>query len=130
MTRFSAAQYAAAAAAGAPRPSAEFADDEAWHDYQESWIAVFRPDEELPQRGDKLRRLRWKAVTRQYKKIEAARSATAELTITLVPAPRQPAASSFYPPGRRPTEASAESHTAEEQARRRSQENPHPHPLL
>ena len=39
MPRFTAAQFAAAAAAGTPRASAEFYDDEEWHAYQDSWMA-------------------------------------------------------------------------------------------
>ena len=89
MPRFTAAQFAAAVAAGAPRASAEFFDDEEWHAYQDSWMAVFSPIDKLAAPEDKARRLQWKAATRQFKKIEAAREASAALFVTLVPAPRR-----------------------------------------
>ena len=66
------------------------ADDE-WHDYQNQFCAVFWPDEPLPPVGDKKRRLRWKAATRQHSKIEAARAALADISITLVPPSAQSA---------------------------------------
>ena len=90
MTRFTAAQFAAAAAAGIPRASAEFADDDAWHNYQQSWLEVFWPHEKLPPPEDKQRRLRWKAATRQHGKVEAARTAATAVNIVLVAASQQP----------------------------------------
>tara|TARA_B110001452_G_C15234019_1_gene427312 strand:+ start:215 stop:2866 length:2652 start_codon:yes stop_codon:yes gene_type:complete len=90
MTRFTAAQFAAAAAAGPPRQKEDVGKDEAWHAYQAEWLAVFWPDEQLPAVGDKARRLRWKAAIRQHAKIEAARTTAASLKVALVPAPRQP----------------------------------------
>ena len=91
MTRFKPAQFAAAAAVGEPRSSSEFADDDEWHEYQNQFCAVFWPDEPLPPVGDKKRRLRWKAATRQHSKIEAARAALADISITLVPPSAQSA---------------------------------------
>ena len=88
MTRFTAAQFAAAAAAGPPRQKEDVGKDEAWHAYQAEWLAVFWPDEQLPAVGDKARRLRWKAAIRQHAKIEAARTTAASLKVALVPAPR------------------------------------------
>ena len=88
MTRFSEAQFARAAAAGSQRPREDFANDDDWHAYQTQWVREFLPEEQLPQVGDKQRRLVWKAATRQHGKIEAARKARAALKIQLVPAPQ------------------------------------------
>ena len=52
---------------------------------QNDFCAVFWPDERLPPVGDQKRRLRWKAATRQHAKIEAARAALEDISITLVP---------------------------------------------
>ena len=106
MTRFTAAQFAAAAAAGVPRASAEFADDDAWQEYQQSWLEVFRPHEKLPPPEDKQRRLVWKAATRQHGKIEAARNAAAAVNIVLVAAPQPPSHGSSSLPGDTDAEAS------------------------
>ena len=64
-------RYTRAVAAGVPRGAATFADDDAWHDYQEQWLSVFAPGEQLPPIGDQHRRTRWKAVSRQHKKMTA-----------------------------------------------------------
>ena len=96
MTRFTPAQFAAAARAGAPRNEIEFGGNKhAWHTYQEEWLATFWPHEQLPTVDDKKRRLRWNAATRQHSKIEAARSVLAESTIVLV-APAQSVQSTTY----------------------------------
>jgi hypothetical protein len=71
MPRYNAAELARAVAAGVPRGAATFADDDAWHDYQEQWLSVFAPGEQLPPIGDQHRRTRWKAVSRQHKKMTA-----------------------------------------------------------
>jgi hypothetical protein len=71
MPRFNASELACAVAAGVPRASTTFADDDAWHVYQETWLRNFSPDEQLPPVGDHQRRIRWKAVTRQHKKMMA-----------------------------------------------------------
>lgn len=85
MTRFKPAQFAAAATAGTPKNAVDFGDEHAWHIYQDEWLAMFWPHETLPPVGDKRRRLRWTAATRQHAKIEAARSVLADSTIVLVP---------------------------------------------
>ena len=71
MPRYNAAELARAVAAGVPRGAATFADDDAWHEYQEQWLSVFAPGEQLPPVGDQHRRTRWKAVARQHKKMTA-----------------------------------------------------------
>ena len=86
MPRFSAEQFAAAAAAGTPRPSASFTCEDDWHSYQESWLSIFSPSEVLPPVGDKDRRLRWKAAMRQYGKIETARAKREADEVTMIPA--------------------------------------------
>ena len=73
MPLYNAAELARAVAAGEPRAAATFAAHEcdAWHNYQEWWLSIFSPGEQLPAIGDQHRRTRWKAVTRQYKKMVA-----------------------------------------------------------
>jgi len=71
-TRFTPEQFGNAERAGAPRKESSFGDKRAWRDYQERWFKALKPDETLAAEGAE-RTKAWKAATRQYGQIEAAR---------------------------------------------------------
>jgi hypothetical protein len=71
-TRFTPEQFGNAERAGAPRKESSFGDKRAWRDYQERWFKALKPDETLAEEGAE-RTKAWKAATRQYGQIEAAR---------------------------------------------------------
>ena len=71
-TRFTPEQFGNAERAGAPRKESSFGDKRAWRDYQERWFKALKPDETLAEEGAERTRA-WKAATRQYGQIEAAR---------------------------------------------------------
>ena len=71
-TRFTPEQFGNAERAGAPRKESSFGNKRAWRDYQERWFKALKPDETLADEGSERTRA-WKAATRQYGQIEAAR---------------------------------------------------------
>ena len=61
----SSARVAAAMKAGDPPSSADYSDDDKWHDAQDAWIADFQHTS-WPARDDRRRRDAWKAATKHY----------------------------------------------------------------